>query len=511
MTAAANAQSSALIEHCICEVGGEILSKPNALSDILEFFGFPKTIIYCNSPSDTDLLEVLLRKRGTAASKLIGYVSPSKSAAAMERLLKGEISTLVVTDIAARALDLSEFELAINYSVHNDPDVYLQRATLAPAAAPNDGAPPATERTKPLKVISLVAPLDIASFHSVKKAVDAEFVSLPLPKREDLLRSRVTNLAAKAAALPVSPDDSMPALAKLVLEHPQRDALVGFLLKNTLETLPQIAADLEKANAERLDFEEEMISQRDEGFGNRRGGGQGGYRGDRGEEGPSRGGGRGGRQRDRGGYQSRDRDYRGRDGGGGGGGRDRDRRDREHGSDEPHHYRDDNDEGQPTEGYQQRGRNGRRGGGRDYDEGEGDRRPPRVETIRLKEDRLYIGRGQAHGFSQEKFRSLLSSTCGVEDSVLKRFSLRENYSFADVPAEASENILEKLKTCVGDDGSELYVARATTLSFNQPVAPGESSEGSGDEGQFEDSNEGYEHVDEDSGSQDSDSQDQDEA
>jgi ATP-dependent RNA helicase DeaD len=60
-----NADDAPPIEHMFCEVAGDLLAKPHALCDIIETQRPRSAIIFCNTKSDTQLVEVLLRRRGS--------------------------------------------------------------------------------------------------------------------------------------------------------------------------------------------------------------------------------------------------------------------------------------------------------------------------------------------------------------------------------------------------------------------------------------------------------------
>jgi superfamily II DNA/RNA helicase len=54
------------MEHIYFEVGTSLLAKPQALCDLVEYESGHSVIIFCNSPSDADFADVILKKRGVA-------------------------------------------------------------------------------------------------------------------------------------------------------------------------------------------------------------------------------------------------------------------------------------------------------------------------------------------------------------------------------------------------------------------------------------------------------------
>ncbi len=94
------------MEHIYYEVGTSLLAKPQALCDLVEYEAGSTCVVFCNSPSDADFADVILKKRGIASLKLIGYVPQIKLSKAIQQLENGEITALVLTDVAARGVPL---------------------------------------------------------------------------------------------------------------------------------------------------------------------------------------------------------------------------------------------------------------------------------------------------------------------------------------------------------------------------------------------------------------------
>ncbi len=435
--------------HCYYEVGGELLAKPNGLCDILEAKGLPPTLIFCNSPSDTDFVEVLLKKRGINATKLIGYVPPAKVSRTIEKLHNREISVIVITDIAARGLDLNDFDLSINYSVPVDADIYLHRCGIGA-----DETPEATPQGECRCVASLISPLDIANFHFIKKTIPSEFHKQDLPPKESLLKAKAENIRKQALDKAASIDEGIKKFASVILETQDKEAIVALLLHNTLEVIPQLNASIDRAT-----WEKEFPEEGTEREGRRDEGGRGEWRG-------------GGRDRDR----SRRRGDRRDDRRGGDRNRDRGRSSRQ--QDYRDEGRDESEEKgyQGSEGYYQQSESQEGGNYETERESRRMEREPRV-----KEDRLYIGHGSSNGFTQEKLVGLLTKHTDLDGATIKRFSSRKLYSFADVGEEVSEKVISALSNAELESGEKFYIKRAVSIVAPRPERP-ESDERAQDEG-----------------------------
>lgn len=216
------------VEHLFFEVSGDLLAKPHALCDIIEFEGRPATAVFCNSPSDADFVDVILKKRGIKAQKLIGHVPYRKVINTFNEAKEGAVTAIILTDIASRHISVEELDLVVNHSIHNDPEVYMHRM----------GQPHADSRLK--KVVSIIGPTDLGNFHYLKKLAEFEFKAASLPSKEDMLEVQIGALKQKAIERALAENESYAKLTKLVLESDECKQIVALLLENTLEVMPAL-------------------------------------------------------------------------------------------------------------------------------------------------------------------------------------------------------------------------------------------------------------------------------
>jgi hypothetical protein len=447
------------MEHIYYEVGTSLLAKPQALCDLVEFEAGHACVVFCNSPSDADFADVILKKRGISSLKLIGYVPQIKLSKAIQQLQKKEITVLVLTDVAARGVPLEEFEVVINYSVPADPEVYFQRFI-------------AEGESKTKRVLSLVSAMDITNFHFLKKLGKAEFVQAEPPTPAQIFAGKFTQLRDQAVERAEAGEPALTELVDKVLADDKSREIVSFLLNNTLTVIPALRAATAPAREERSEFEEDEFeddSSQPDFDKLERGGGRRGGR-DRRE-------GRGGRDRG-----DRDRGARGERGDRGNRGAGRGR------------YQDDfseDDDRQPAflseeggDGEGRRGRGGRDRGGRrergerslqDGREGGRRQRQPRKPMVVDKEARLYVGSGANQGLSEQALKEQVVSSCGVGADEIHRVSVRGAYSFVDVPEKVADQVVEKLAEAdaPGAKGSKYFVKRAVTLSIPRDPTPEE--------------------------------------
>jgi hypothetical protein len=104
-----------------------------------------------------------------------------------------------------------------------------------------------------------------------------------------------------------------------------------------------------------------------------------------------------------------------------------------------------------------------------------------------KEARLYVGIGKNHGVSDTGLTQDVVSLCGVEASDVHRVSVREFYSFIDVPETVANQVIDKLgEHEAAGTGEKYFVKKAVTLSIPREGSADESA-GGHDGASYEDS------------------------
>src|SRR5450432_3497101 len=101
--------------------------KPRNLIYVLEMEEPDNAIIFCNTRDDTALVTAVLNRTGFDAELLNGDLPQSERERVMAKVKRGEVRFMVATDIAARGIDISDLTHVLNYSLPEDPAVYLHR------------------------------------------------------------------------------------------------------------------------------------------------------------------------------------------------------------------------------------------------------------------------------------------------------------------------------------------------------------------------------------------------
>ncbi|HEY5675145.1 MAG TPA: DEAD/DEAH box helicase [Myxococcales bacterium] len=101
--------------------------KPRNLLYLIEREDPDSAIIFCNLRTDTELVANVLNRNGLDAEMLNGDLPQKERERVMAKVKRGEVRFMVATDIAARGIDISDLSHVLNYSLPEDPAVYLHR------------------------------------------------------------------------------------------------------------------------------------------------------------------------------------------------------------------------------------------------------------------------------------------------------------------------------------------------------------------------------------------------
>jgi ATP-dependent RNA helicase DeaD len=179
--------------------------KPRNLLYLLEREDPDNAIIFCNTRTDTELVANVLNRNGLDAEMLNGDLPQKERERVMGKVKRGELKFMVATDIAARGIDISDLSHVINYSLPEDPAVYLHRVGRTGRIGKKGTA------------ISLVSGAELNTLSALEKkyGIVFEVRSLPTPdearalwtnKHVRELREAMQSGVAFEAFLPLSQD-----------------------------------------------------------------------------------------------------------------------------------------------------------------------------------------------------------------------------------------------------------------------------------------------------------------
>ncbi|WP_406657421.1 DEAD/DEAH box helicase [Methanolobus sp. ZRKC2] len=102
-------------------------AKPEVLCRLIDIYDVNSSLVFCNTKKGVDQLVEKLKSRGYLAEGLHGDMKQQQRERVMASFRKGDIETLVATDVAARGIDVENIELVFNYDVPQDEESYVHR------------------------------------------------------------------------------------------------------------------------------------------------------------------------------------------------------------------------------------------------------------------------------------------------------------------------------------------------------------------------------------------------
>ncbi len=194
--------------------------KPRNLIYLLEMEEPDNAIIFCNTRDDTALVTAVLNRNGFDAELLNGDLPQKERERVMGKVKRGEVAFMVATDIAARGIDISDLRYVINYSLPEDPAVYLHRVGRTGRIGKKGTA------------INLTSGRELATLTSLEKKYGVKFEMRQMPTPEEAARMwterhvREIRTASSGAVY-----EGYFGLAAQLKQRPDSEDLIGFLLK----------------------------------------------------------------------------------------------------------------------------------------------------------------------------------------------------------------------------------------------------------------------------------------
>ena len=158
--------------------------KLEALTRIIDrepdFYG----VVFCRTKLQCDEIGQKLHDRGYDAASLHGDLSQREREQILKRMKEHQLSILVATDVAARGLDIQDLTHVINYSIPQDPEVYIHRVGRTGRAGKNGTA------------ITFITPSESRKFSYIRKASRSEIRKEEIPGAEEVIarkKERIKN------------------------------------------------------------------------------------------------------------------------------------------------------------------------------------------------------------------------------------------------------------------------------------------------------------------------------
>jgi len=102
-------------------------AKPAALAEILRHESMDRALVFTRTKHGADKVVRGLAKAGISAHAIHGNKSQNQRERVLAAFRKGEVLTLVATDIAARGIDVDGISHVVNFDLPNVPETYVHR------------------------------------------------------------------------------------------------------------------------------------------------------------------------------------------------------------------------------------------------------------------------------------------------------------------------------------------------------------------------------------------------
>jgi ATP-dependent RNA helicase RhlE len=115
------------IEHRFVAVDSQSAKLDRLVEQLAGEDGAGRTLVFVRTKRGADRLVKRLRSSGVEAVAMHGDKTQGQRERALARFERGDVTTLVATDVAARGIDVADIARVINYDVPEDQDTYVHR------------------------------------------------------------------------------------------------------------------------------------------------------------------------------------------------------------------------------------------------------------------------------------------------------------------------------------------------------------------------------------------------
>jgi ATP-dependent RNA helicase DeaD len=199
---------------------GDELPRHHYLLHVLAVEKPESAIVFVNTRSDASLVATLMAREGLKAEMISGELPQTERERVMAAIRSGELRYLVATDLASRGIDISDLSHVINYSLPEDPTIFLHRVGR-------------TGRVdKKGTSISMVSGRRLRTLGVLERQFDIQFEERKFPPVEQMIKGRTdAQLESLIQAADAAICDGYLVPARAVLEHQQAVQIIAYLLK----------------------------------------------------------------------------------------------------------------------------------------------------------------------------------------------------------------------------------------------------------------------------------------
>ncbi|WP_256623116.1 DEAD/DEAH box helicase [Methanolobus chelungpuianus] len=160
-------------------------AKPEVLCRLIDIYDIKSSLVFCNTKKAVDELVDTLKTRGYLADGLHGDMKQQQRERVMTSFRRGDIETLVATDVAARGIDVENIEVVFNYDLPQDEESYVHRIGRTGRAG------------KAGKAFTFVTVKELYKLKSIQKYTNVKILNQKVPTRSDAEDIKANMLAQK--------------------------------------------------------------------------------------------------------------------------------------------------------------------------------------------------------------------------------------------------------------------------------------------------------------------------
>jgi len=139
-----------------------------------KFYG----LIFCRTRNEVDNVANHLQERGYDAEAIHGDISQAQRERTLGKFKLQKINILVATDVAARGIDVNNLTHVINYSIPQDPELYVHRIGRTGRAG-NEGT-----------AITFITPSEYKRLMFIQRMAKANIKKSRVPEIHDIIKAK---------------------------------------------------------------------------------------------------------------------------------------------------------------------------------------------------------------------------------------------------------------------------------------------------------------------------------
>ena len=188
-----------------------------------EFYG----VVFCRTRRETNELATKLSKHGYPAQALNGDLSQAQRDSVMRNFRSRSLRMLVATDVAARGIDVDDLTHVINYTLPDDPEVYVHRSGRTGRAG------------KSGVCLSILHSRETRRLKEIEKMVGKKFELKKVPTMNEIIRGRVLGVGEDIHYANAEHKDfeNLRAEMDVLLAEMDREQLIAQLTRYALKSI----------------------------------------------------------------------------------------------------------------------------------------------------------------------------------------------------------------------------------------------------------------------------------